>query len=68
MTSRCERCDIERRDEVNRNTGEVEARRYQYPEGYLFTRDADDEVLPRRVDFRLSWLESEVAKNLSKRR
>lgn len=60
MTTRCERCDIERRDEVNRNTGEVEARKYTYPEGYLFSRDYDEEELPTRIDFRLAWLDDQI--------
>lgn len=60
MTTRCERCDIERRDEINRNTGEVEARRYTYPDGYLFTRDSDEQTLPRRPDFRLAWLDDQI--------
>lgn len=59
MTCRCERCDIERRDSVNRNTGEVQSRRYVYPTGYLFTHD-NGTVLPHRSDFRLAWLEGEI--------
>lgn len=59
MTTRCERCNIERRDSVNRNTGEVQSRRYVYPAGYLFAHDNGTE-LPRRVDFRVAWLEAEI--------
>lgn len=64
MTVRCERCNIERRDSVNRHTGDIESRRYVYPDGYLFSKgDYGDEVdLPRRVDFRLAWLSAEVGK------
>ena len=62
MTTRCERCDIERRDEINRNTGDVESRRYTYPDGYLFQRD-EYETLPRRADFRLTWLMNEIKRN-----
>lgn len=63
MTVRCERCNIERRDSVNRYTGEVESRRYEYPDGYLFSRGPDDLDFekPRRVDFRLDWLNEHVA-------
>lgn len=61
MTVRCERCNIERRDQIGSNTGEVVARKYQYPEGYLFHRENGTE-LPRRDDFRLAWLEHEVTK------
>ena len=68
MTVRCERCDIERRDTVNRHTGEVESRRYQYPTGYLFSRDTDTEVLPRRVDFRLAWLDEHIEQGKEQRR
>lgn len=62
MTTRCERCNIERRDSVNRNSGEVEARRYVYPDGYLFKTDEDGPDLPHRSDFRLAWLTAEVSK------
>jgi hypothetical protein len=58
MTCRCERCNIERRDSVNRNTGEVENRRYVYPTGYLMHRNGVE--LPHRSDFRLAWLEGEI--------
>lgn len=63
MTTRCERCDIERRDEVNRNSGDVESRRYVYPEGYLFSRSVDDLdwEAPRRSDFRKNWLDDQIA-------
>lgn len=67
MTTRCERCNIERRDEINRNTGEVEARRYQYPTGYLFERDTDDEQLPRRTDFRRDWLDRQLEAHSGRR-
>lgn len=67
MTCRCERCNIERRDSISKNSGEVESRRYVYPDGYLFRRDVDGEALPRRTDFRLAWLNREVDQ-LSKRR
>lgn len=67
MTTRCERCDIERRDEINRNTGEVESRRYSYPDGYLFSRDTDDERLPSRVDFRLLWLDGAISEQRERR-
>jgi hypothetical protein len=61
MTTRCERCNIERRDSVNRNSGEVESRRYVYPDGYLFSHE-DGIDLPHRSDFRLAWLSAEVSK------
>lgn len=62
MTTRCERCSIERRDSIGRHNGMVESRRYVYPEGYLFSRDVEGVDLPRRVDFRLAWLDAEVAR------
>lgn len=62
MTTRCERCNIERRDSVNRNSGDVEARRYVYPDGYLFHLGDDPSAVdvPRRVDFRLAWLDDAI--------
>src|SRR5262245_41846360 len=60
MTVRCERCDIERRDSVNRQRGDIEARRYLYPAGYQFHHQDPDDQLPRRIDFRLAWLEGEI--------
>jgi len=60
MTARCERCDIERRDSVQRNTGEVIGRRYTYPKGYQFSKDGDGPDLPTRTDFRLAWLEQHI--------
>lgn len=68
MTVRCERCDIERRDCINRNTGDVESRKYQYPEGYLFSRDDPGDSLPARRDFRVAWFEGEIAKLKNTRR
>ena len=59
MTVRCERCDIERRDTVNRSSGEVQSRRYTYPVGYNF-RHEDGLELPRRQDFRVAWLEGVI--------
>lgn len=61
MTVRCERCDIERRDTLSRNTGHVESRRYTYPAGYQFHRNGDE--LPRRDDFRLAWLEGVITES-----
>lgn len=56
MTVRCERCDIERRDAIDRHNGNILSRKYAYPKGYNFHRDNGTE-LPRRDDFRLAWLE-----------
>ena len=68
MTCRCAICNIERRDTLGSNTGEVLGRRYTYPTGYQFSRDGNDAVvLPSRTDFRLAWLEGEVA-DMRKRR
>lgn len=61
FTVRCERCDIERRDSLNRNTGEVQSRRYTYPVGYQFV-GIDAELRPRRDDFRLAWLIDNIEK------
>ena len=62
MTARCERCDIERRDCINRHTGAVESRRYVSPKAYYFRRDEDGESLPNRADFRVAWLEGVLKK------
>ena len=67
MTTRCERCDIERRDSVNRHTGHVESRRYTYPQGYGFHRNGDGAELPRRDDFRVAWLEGVITEARKKR-
>jgi cytochrome c2 len=64
MTVRCERCDMERRDTVGRNTGEVVSRRYTMPTGYSFSKDE----APRRIDFRFAWVEAELAKLQQRRR
>lgn len=61
MTVRCERCDMERRDTVQRGTGEVLARRYTYPIGYQFVA-LDSDERPSRAAFRASWLDDELAK------
>lgn len=67
MTTRCERCDIERRDSVDRRTGDVLSRRYTYPDGYLFERDFDDETLPARTDFRVAWLDGMIDEQRERR-
>ena len=59
MTVRCERCDIERRDAVDRHSGIVQARRYTYPKGYNFRHEEGLE-LPNRADFRVAWLEGVI--------
>lgn len=68
MTCRCERCDIERRDTIHQNTGEVANRQYRYPQGYQFKKDLDGEVLPTRTDFRLAWLEAYITTHKQNRR
>jgi hypothetical protein len=60
MTLRCERCDMERRDTLNVNTGDIVQRRYVQPEGYHIQRNGPDDELPRIVDFRLAWIERHV--------
>jgi len=68
MTVRCERCNIERRDTLGRNTGHVESRRYTYPAGYNFSHaDNDGADLPRRDDFRLAWLEGIITESRKSR-
>ena len=67
MTVRCERCDMERRDSVQRGTGEVLSRRYTYPIGYQFV-GLDAEARPNRAVFRSSWLDDELAKAREARR
>jgi hypothetical protein len=64
FTVRCERCNCERRDTVQRNTGDVLARRYLYPIGYSI--EGDDR--PKLVDFRLAWLDKHIADMHERRR
>lgn len=61
MTVRCERCDMERRDSVERGTGFVLARRYTYPTGYQFN-DIEADNRPTRATFRSLWLDDQLAK------
>lgn len=68
MTARCERCDIERRDTVDHYSGEVRSRRYTYPAGYNFHHDDEGPDLPRRVDFRLAWLQGVLDLHISTKR
>ena len=69
MTTRCERCNLERRDTVGKNTGEVLGRRYTYPLGYLFDRaDYPDRITPKRTDFRLLWIQDQIEKQRATRR
>src|SRR5436190_980149 len=51
LTLRCERCTAERREAIAR-TGELVTRRYVYPKGYAYARDAT----PSRDEFRLQLL------------
>jgi hypothetical protein len=64
MTVRCERCDMERRDTVDRNSGVVVARRYTMPTDYQFLRGERH----KRSDFRLAWVEVEMDKLRAARR
>jgi hypothetical protein len=38
---RCLRCKTLREDQIIATSGEIYGRRYQYPEGYLFTRGTE---------------------------
>jgi hypothetical protein len=38
---RCQRCKTLREDSIIATNGEVHSRRYEYPEGYLFTRGTE---------------------------
>jgi hypothetical protein len=67
MTVRCERCDIERRDTLGRNSGEVESRHYTYPTGYQFHRDNGTE-LPTRSDFRMAWINGQISEMRKRRK
>jgi hypothetical protein len=58
---------MERRDTVNRNSGMVVSRRYTYPTGYQF-QGLEPEQRPARTDFRIAWIETEIAKNRELRR
>ena len=60
FTVRCERCDMERRDVLSANSGEVVTRRYVQPVGYHI--DAEDEGLPNIYDFRLDWIKTQAKK------
>lgn len=51
---RCDRCDAERLDNVDRY-GNFLRRRYDYPDGYQY-RSADGEVPPTRTEWRLRWM------------
>jgi hypothetical protein len=64
FTVRCERCNTERRDALQRNTGEVLSRRYIQPIGYKIEGDQR----PKLVDFRLAWLDDHVAAMHERRR
>lgn len=66
MTCRCERCSIERRDTIGRNTGAVEARRYVYPSGYHIHHSEGIDT-PTRTDFRIAWLEGVIGESRKRR-
>ena len=64
MTLRCERCDMERRDVIDKSTADVLSRRYVAPLGYHW----DGEEKPTRQDFRMGWLTDHVAAIREERR
>ena len=69
MTSRCERCNVERRDSVNRFTGAIESRRYvATPKGYYFHSNEDGVEAPTRADFRVAWLEGVISESRKRRK
>jgi hypothetical protein len=53
LTLRCERCGMERRDTVASHTGELIARHYTRPDGYLYGKGG---YTPTRSEFRLLLL------------
>jgi len=54
LTLRCERCDMERRDTVKWDTGELLNRRYVKPKAYYYERGT---TAPTRSEFRRLLLE-----------
>jgi len=63
FTIRCERCDTERRDVLGTNTGDLVSRHYIYPTGYRI----DPAARPKIVDFRLAWLDDQIASMKARR-
>lgn len=53
MTLRCERCGMERRDAVQRTTGELLGRHYKQPDGYAYLSHST----PTRAEFRALLLD-----------
>ena len=52
-------CGMYRIDLVSKRDGQVDARKYVRPKGYLLTREGDTE-LPKRADWRMGWLDSHM--------
>jgi hypothetical protein len=70
MTVRCERCDMERRDQIDAINGTIvpNGRKYTRPNGYLFSKSQDMQDPPKRVDFRLAWISDQIDKRRVERR
>lgn len=63
---RCERCNTERHDAIERGTGELVGRQYVYNDGYRHAFDRDDSA-PTKVDYRRMLLTEHIIKARDKR-
>lgn len=52
----CRDCKARRIDLVGRN-GKEPTRRYEYPDGYQFVREFDNDLVPTRQDYRRELIE-----------
>lgn len=63
MWLRCMRCLTERHDSVSWATGELMARKYEYPDGYRHAFDTSfADAVPTRNDFRRMMLTEQIAR------
>lgn len=68
MWLRCMRCNTERHDSINPNTGDLYTRQYVYQESYRHAFDNNfADAAPTRTDFRRMLLEQAIVKQRDKR-
>lgn len=68
MWLRCQRCDTERHDSINPNTGDLYTRQYVYLDSYRHAFDTGfQDAAPTRTDFRRMLLEEAIIRQRDKR-
>jgi hypothetical protein len=65
MSFRCERSNCEKHEIWGTEVGDIIARRYVYPPGYVY---AGDEYRPSKGEMRVAYIEAQISRTRQERR